>query len=429
MSLAPTAPLSTALSTESAALAEPSLRGWTLSGGRRRQLRLIGPAFVAAVAFIDPGNVATNVSAGSRYGYLLLWAVLSASAVATLVQYLSAKLAAATGASLAAVCRDNTPTAVRLGLWLLAESVVIMTDLAEFVGGAIALQLLFGVSALSGGLIIGAATMVVMAMRLRGRDAFPAVVVGLLFTITVAFAYLVVRSRFDVGGAASGLLPRFDGGDSALLACGIVGATVMPHAIFMHSSLMSGLGHGVPALHTTSMLRFLRRDVIIAMGLAGLVNSLILLIATGLPSGSGDSLTSVHAAFGQTYGSAFALIFALALLASGLASACAGLYSGQAIMRDFLHRNSSIWLRRLVSAVPALLILWLVNDTTRALVLSQVSLSFGLPFALAPLLIFTARRRLMGSFVNRAVTTCACGIATVVVIALNVFVLTRTLGG
>jgi manganese transport protein len=255
------------------------------------------------------------------------------------------------------------------------------------------------------------------------------VVVGLLFAITIAFAYLVIGSRFDLGGAASGLVPRFDGGDSALLACGIVGATVMPHAIFMHSSLMSGLGRGVAALHTRSMLRFLRRDVIIAMGLAGLVNSLILLVATGLPSGSGESLTEVHKAFGHTYGSAFALIFALALLASGLASACAGLYSGQAIMRDFLRRNSSIWVRRLVSAIPALLILWLVNDTTRALVLSQVSLSFGLPFALAPLLVFTARRRLMGNFVNRPLTTVAGVLATVVVIALNVFVLARTLGG
>lgn len=403
------------------------ISGGMLPGGRFRLLRLIGPAFVAAVAFIDPGNVATNVSAGADYGYLLLWAVVSASVMATLVQYLSAKLAAATGVSLAAVCREHFATPVRIGLWLVAELVVIMTDLAEFVGGAVALHLLFGISPLSGGLIIAAATMLILRLRVRGRDAFPVVVIALLFTVTAAFGYIMVRSPFDARGAAAGLVPGFSGSESALLACGIVGATVMPHAIFLHSALVSGLRDGTVALRTKAMLRFLRRDVIVAMTLAGIVNSLMLLVATQLPVGSGDSLSAVHTALGQA-GGGFALVFAVALLASGLASACAGLYSGQMIMQDFLHRSSSVWLRRLVSAVPALLILGLVPDTTQALVLSQVTLAFGLPFALIPLLIFTTRRSVMGNFANRISTTAIGGVATAIVIALNIFVLTHTLG-
>ncbi|HZC54221.1 MAG TPA: Nramp family divalent metal transporter, partial [Mycobacterium sp.] len=352
----------------------------------------------------------------------------SASIMATLVQYLSAKLGAATGSSLAAVCREHTSTPVRIGLWLVAEGVVIMTDLAEFVGGAVALHLLFGISPLSGGLIIAVITMLILQLRLRGWDIFPIVVIALLFAVTLGFGYLMLRSPFDSGAAASGLLPGFSGGQSVLLACGIVGATVMPHAIFLHSSLVSGLRTGTVALHTRAMLRFLRRDVIVAMSLAGVVNMLMLLVATRLPAGSGDSLADVHAAFSRIGGSACALVFGLALLASGLASACAGLYSGQAIMQDFLHRNSSIWLRRLVSAAPALLILGLVTDTTQALVLSQVTLTFGLPFALIPLLIFTARRSVMGNFVNRVLTTAIGSAATGVVVALNVFVLARTFG-
>lgn len=420
--------LATQLSAEPTAVEQRRLSGGMVPGGRVRLLRLIGPAFVAAVAFIDPGNFATNITAGADYGYLLLWAVLSASVMATLVQYLSAKLGAATGGSLASVCREHTSTPVRIGLWLVAEGVVIMTDLAEFVGGAVALNLLFGVSPLTGGLIIAAATMVILRLRMRGQDAFPTVVVALLFVVTLAFGYLMIRSSFSVAGAASGLVPHFDGGQSVLLACGIVGATVMPHAIFLHSSLVSGLKGGAVALRTKAMLKFLRRDVIIAMSLAGVVNSLMLLVATQLPAGAGDSLSAVHTAFAQTGGSVAALVFALALLASGLASACAGLYSGQAIMQDFLHRNSSVWLRRMVSAVPALLILGLVSDTTQALVLSQVTLTFGLPFALVPLLVFTARRSVMGSFVNRALTTAIGSAATGVVVALNAFVLVHTFG-
>jgi manganese transport protein len=391
---------------------------------RGRILGLIGPAFVAAVAFVDPGNVAINVSAGADYRYLLLWTVVTASLMAMVVQYLSAKLGMATGHSLAEVCRENTATPVRLGLWLVAELVVIMTDLAEFVGGAIALNLLFDIPLFAGGLIIFAVTMIILRLRLRGRDTFPIVVVALLLVLLIAFSYLIVRSPFDPGQAVSGLVPGLGDSRSALLACGIIGATVMPHAVFLHSSLVSGLDE-VRSIRTSVMLRFLRRDVIIAMGLAGIVNVLMLLVATSLDVGTGDSLSAVHSAFIQHEGQVFAAVFAIGLLASGLASACAGVFSGQAIMQGFLRRNSNIWLRRMVSSVPALVVLGVVSDPTQALVLSQVALSLGLPFALLPLMIFTARRQVMGQFVNRIPTTLVGALITFIVLALNGFLLTR----
>ncbi|MCW2529153.1 MAG: Manganese transport protein [Pseudonocardiales bacterium] len=394
-----------------------------VSGGRL--LGLVGPAFVAAVAFVDPGNIAINVSAGADYRYLLLWTVVTASLMAMVVQYLSAKLGMATGCSLAEVCRENTTTPVRISLWLVAELVVIMTDVAEFVGGAIALNLLFGLPMFVGGLIVAAVTVFILRMRVGGRDTFPMVVVGLLLVLVMAFLYLAIRSPFDPVAALSGLAPRLGDSHSALLACGIVGATVMPHAVFLHSSLVSGLDTGVRSIRTGVMLRYLRRDVVMAMGVAGLVNVLMLLVATSLPIGSGNSLGTVHSAFRDREGAFFAAVFAIGLLASGLASACAGVYSGQAIMAGFLRRNSNIWLRRAVSSLPALVILAVVSDPTQALVMSQVVLSFGLPFALIPLILFTARPSVMGRFVNQPITTATGVLITSIVLLLNGFLLIR----
>ncbi|HWO60315.1 MAG TPA: Nramp family divalent metal transporter, partial [Umezawaea sp.] len=269
-------------------------------------------------------------------------------------------------------------------------------------------------------------TMVILRLRVRGRDSFSVVVVGLLFVLALAFAYLVVNSPLDPVAAVAGLVPSLPDSHSALIACGIIGATVMPHAVFLHSSLIGGLSPDRPGtLRTKAVLRFLRRDVIIALGLAGVVNLLMLLIATSLPAGTGDSLVSVHAAFLERSGVVFATVFAIGLLASGLSSACAGVYSGQAVMRGFLRRKSSVWLRRAVSAVPALVVLAVVTDPTEALVLSQVALAFGLPFALLPLMIFTARRDVMGSFANRVRTIVVGAVITLVVLALNVFVITN----
>ncbi len=394
---------------------------------RGRILGLIGPAFVAAVAFVDPGNVAINVSAGAQFRYLLLWTVITASGMAMVVQYLAAKLGMATGCSLAEVCRDHTRMPVRIGLWLVAELVVVMTDVAEFVGGAIALNLLFGLPMFAGGLVIAAATMAILRLRVGGRDSFPVVVVALLLLLLLGFGYLIARSPFDPGAAMAGLVPRLTDSRSSLLACGIVGATVMPHAVFLHSSLVGGLDvrAGVRTIRSSAMLRYLRRDVIVAMSIAGLVNVLMLLVATSLPLGTGESLQAVHSAFAAREGAVFAAVFAIALLASGLASACAGVYSGQAVMQGFLRRSSSVWLRRALAAVPALVILAVVRDPTQALVFSQVGLSFGLPFALVPLMVFTARRRIMGRFVNRVATTATGITITLVVLSLNGFLLTR----
>lgn len=409
--------------------APPPGYGAGRSPGRIRLLGVLGPAFVAAVAFVDPGNVGTNVSAGAQYGYLLVWTVVLASAMATFVQYLSAKLGLATGQSLSEVCRDHTSTPVRIGLWLVAEAVVVMTDLAEFVGGALALNLLFGVPLVVGGLAVAAVTTVVLGLRLRGRDVFPAVVVGLLLVVAGGFVTLALRTPFHAGAAAEGLLPRFTDQHSVLLAAGIVGATVMPHAVFLHSALTArfAVPERRPSRRARS-LRFLRRDVVIAMTLAGLVNLSMLLMATSLPAGVGDTLESVHGALAASGGSFAAVLFAVALLASGLASACAGVFSGQTIMQGFLRRNSSIWLRRAVSIVPALVILSLV-DPTGALVFSQVALSFGLPFALIPLVIFTSRRAVMGDLVNRRSAVVTGVLVTLVVLSLNAVLLVTTMFG
>lgn len=414
-------------STAPAATDAVPLRGFVARG---RLLGLIGPAFVAAIAFVDPGNIATNISAGVDYKYLLLWAVVAAALMAMVVQYLSAKLGLATGQSLAEVCRERTNTPVRITLWLVAEIVVISTDLAEFVGGAIALQLLFDIPLLPGGIIVAAVSMLVLRMRVKGRELFPIVVVALLVVLAGCFIYLIARSPFNPSAALAGLVPRLDDSASALLACGIIGATVMPHAVFLHSSLAGSFAaerrRGTPL---PVLLRYLRRDVLVAMTLAGVVNALMLLIATELPAGTSSELDAVYRAFADNRGTVFAVCFAVAMLASGLASACAGVFAGQAIMQGFLRVRSNIWLRRLISTIPALVVLALVPNTTQALVLSQVVLSFGLPFALIPLLIFTSRRVVMAELVNGPVVKLLGGLITAIVVGLNMFLLVITFAG
>lgn len=296
---------------------------------------------------------------------------------------------------------------------------------------ALALNLLFGLPPVTGGLVVAVVTTAILGLRLRGHDVFPAVVVGLLAVVAVGFVSLALRAPFDAGAAAGGLVPQFADERSLFLAAGIVGATVMPHAVFLHSSLAARfnrtggavLPKDAPA-RTRSTLRFLRRDVMIAMGLAGVVNVAMLLLATSLPAGTGGTLESVHAAIARNSGALMAAVFAVALLASGLASACAGVFSGQTIMQGFLRRSSSIWLRPAISIVPALLILSAV-DPTGVLVFSQVALSFGLPFALIPLVLFTSRRTVMGALVNRGPTVVAGVLATVVVLGLNAVLLSQ----
>jgi manganese transport protein len=393
---------------------------------RRRIWPLLGPAFVAAVAYVDPGNFATNFSGGAAFGYTLLWVIVAANLMAMLIQSLTAKLGLATGRDLATLCRERLPRPVTWGLWLQAEAVAIATDLAEIVGGAVALNLLFGVPLPIGGVITAVVAFVLLAAQSRGHRPFERVITGLLLVVGLGFGYTLIGSGVDLGGVAGGMVPSFDGAQSVVLATGILGATVMPHVIYVHSALTPGrYGDVVTAGRTEQgrrgLLRAQRLDVLLAMGLAGLVNAAMLIIAAQLFTGGGqaDSLEGVHAGLRDQLGTGAAIAFAVALLASGFASSSVGTHAGQVVMAGFLRRHIPVLTRRLITLTPALAVLVLGGDPTTALVWSQVVLSFGIPFALVPLLWLTSRRDLMAGWVNRPVTTVAGSVVAALIIALN----------
>ena len=396
----------------------------------RATLPLLGPAFVAAVAYVDPGNVATNVQGGARFGYLLLWVVLAANLMAMLVQYLSAKTGIATGRNLAELCRDHLPRWAAIGLWLQAELMAMATDLAEFVGAAVALDLLFGVPPLTAGLITGAVSLGILALRPGGYRRFEVTIVGLLTVVLLGFLYAGLRSGADPGGVARGLVPAFQGGDSLLLAAGIVGATVMPHAIYLHSALSQERLAVVGEAERRRLIGVQRVDVTVAMGVAAVLNMGMLVVAAAVLGGGrrGDTLEAAHTAFGSVLGGGAAVAFGLALLASGLAASSVGTFAGQVVMQGFLRRTLPLALRRAVTMAPALVVLGLGLDPTRSLVVSQVVLSFGIPFALIPLVALSARRAVMGPFANRRATTLAAAAIAAVIVTLNLVLLAQTLG-
>jgi manganese transport protein len=404
----------------------PSAAGW----GR---LRYFGPAFVAAIAYVDPGNFATNFSAGAEFGYLLLWVIVAANLMAMLVQTLSAKLGMATGRNLPENCREQFPTPVSRLMWVQAELVAIATDLAEVIGGAIALHLLFGIPLFLGGVITGIVAFALLALQGRGYRPFELAIAGLLGVILLGFLSTLLRIPVDGGNLVAGLVPGFDGTDSLLLATGILGATVMPHVIYLHSALTQSR---MPA-NTPAQRRFLLRrqqiDVVVGMTLAGLVNAAMLIIAATLFFASDvpdtDTLEGVHAGLARVLDQPAAFAFAVALLASGFASSGVGTYAGQVVMQGFIQRRIPLLLRRLLTLAPALVVLGIGLDPTWALVISQVVLSFGIPFALVPLVLLTRRRDIMAELVNRRTTTWAAGIAATVVIALNGFLLWQTFTG
>lgn len=396
-------------------------------GPVRSSFVLLGPAFVAAIAYVDPGNFATNFSAGAQFGYLLVWVIVVANAMAMLIQSLSGKIGLATGRNLPELCREHFPRLVTRGLWVQAELVAMATDLAEIIGGAIALNLLFGLPLLTGGLLTAAVAFALLSLQGRGYRPFELAIAGLFGVIVLAFAYNSVRAGVDGPAVVSGLVPRFDGRDSVLLATGILGATVMPHVIYLHSALTAGRIDAADLAETRTLLRHQRVDVVVAMGIAGLVNLAMLLLAARLffgdVVGKVDTLEGVHAALGRVAGAPAAFAFAIALLASGFASSGVGTYAGQVVMQGFLRRRIPLTLRRAVTMAPALLVLAVGVDPTQALVLSQVVLSFGIPFALVPLVLLTRRVEVMGPLVNRPVTTAAASVVAAVVIALNLFLL------
>ncbi|OAT67064.1 divalent metal cation transporter [Mycobacteroides immunogenum] len=396
-----------------------------------RGLHLLGPAFVAAIAYVDPGNVASNVSAGAKYGFLLVWVIVTANVMAGLVQYLSAKLGLVSGQSLPEAIGQRMSRPTRLMFWLQAELVAIATDLAEVVGGAIALNLLFNLPLLLGGVITGIVSMALLTVQdRRGQRSFEYVISGLLAIIAIGFLASVVVEPPPLAEAAAGLIPRFQGTESLLLATAMLGATVMPHAVYLHSGLALDR-HGQPedGEPRRRLLRITRWDVSLAMVFAGAVNMAMLLVAaTNLRGRDGvDTIEGAHAAVRDSLGPTVALLFAIGLLASGLASSSVGAYAGAMIMQGLLRRSVPIVARRLITLLPALAILAAGIDPTRALVMSQVVLSFGIPFALIPLIRLTSDRRLMGTDVNRRVTTLLGWIIAALISVLNVVLIFLTL--
>lgn len=394
---------------------------------------LLGPAFVAAIAYVDPGNVAANLTAGARYGYLLLWVLILANAIAVIVQYQSAKLGIVTGQSLPEILGERLKTGPRRLYWIQAELVAAATDIAEVLGGAIALYLLFGVPLLVGGLIVGIASMALLTVQSRrGQRSFEIIIVTLLAVIVVGFVTGLFFSGVDAREAIAGIIPRFAGADSVLLATSMLGATVMPHVIYLHSALARDrFGVTKDAVRIRELLRGTRWDVGAALCVAGAVNiAMLLLAASSLRGIEGtDSIEGAHAAVVATLGPAIGVIFAIGLLASGLASTSVGTYAGSAIMGGLLKVRVPLLARRAVTLIPALIILAIGFDPTRALVLSQVVLSFGIPFALIPLVWLASSRKVMGEFVNPTWLRWAGWISTALITSLNVLLIVLVVTG
>lgn len=390
---------------------------------------LLGPAFVAAIAYVDPGNVAANISAGARYGFLLVWVIVAANLMAVLVQYLSAKLGLVSGMSLPEALRGRLSRPARLAYWAQAEVVAIATDLAEVVGGAIALTLLFDLPLVVGGLITGAVSLTLLAVQDRGgQRTFERVVTGLLAVIAIGFLASLFVEPPSAAATVGGLVPRFDGAGSVLIAAAMLGATVMPHAVYLHSGLVRDRHGRSEGPRRRRLLRATRADVGLAMLLAGAVNlGMLLLAATNLRGQDGvDSIEGAHGAVAVALGPGIALLFAIGLLASGLASTSVGAYAGAMIMQGLLRKRVPLVLRRLVTLTPAIVVLALGADPSAALVVSQVVLSFGIPFALVPLIRLTADRELMGPEANRRLTTVAASVIAAIIIALNLVLIYLT---
>jgi manganese transport protein len=409
------------------------LRAIRSRGRLRGRLALLGPAFVAAVAYIDPGNFATNISGGAKYGFLLVWVIIAANLMAMVVQYLSAKVGIATGKNLPELCREHLPRRVTWGLWIQAEIVAIATDLAEFVGAAIALNLLFGVPPFTAGLMTAAVAFGILALQARGYRRFELAIAALLGIVCLGFLYDLTHVSVDTGALASGLVPSFDGAGSVLLAVGILGATVMPHVVYLHSALTQDRIRPHDDSERRELLRYQRVDVVIAMTLAGLINLTMLVVAASLFHNTGntgiDTIEGAHAGIERLIGGGAALAFAVALLASGLSSSSVGTYAGQVVMQGFINRRIPLFLRRAITMAPALVVLGLGLDPTGTLVVSQVVLSFGIPFALVPMILLTRRRDVMGALVNRRATTVVAGVVAALIIGLNAFLLQQTLFG
>jgi manganese transport protein len=402
--------------------------------GLRRLWPFLGPAFVAAVAYIDPGNFATNIAGGAKFGYLLLWVVLAANLIAMLVQTQSAKLGIATGRNLAELCRERFSRRTSIGLWLQAELVAMATDIAEVVGAALGLNLLFGIPLFPAGIIAGIGAFTILGLQRMGYRRLEAGITVLVGVVVASFVFELFDSGPDGGEVAKHLvLPGFAGTESLLLATGIIGATVMPHVVYLHSALTQRRIVGRTEKEKKRILGFEKVDVVIALSLAGLVNLSMMIVAAALFHTSGltgvDTIDGAYEALQHLVSDRAATIFGVALLASGFASSSVGTMAGQVVMQGFIQRQIPLFLRRAITLAPALLVLAIGLDPTDALVGSQVVLSFGIPFALVPLLIIAANREVMGDLANPRWLSGLAGVIAGLIIALNVFLLFQVFFG
>jgi manganese transport protein len=410
-----------------------------LSGSSRknilgRLLPFLGPAFIASVAYMDPGNFAANLQGGAQFGYTLLWVVVASNLMAIVVQTLSAKLGIATGKNLAELCRENFPRPVVIGLWVLMEIVAMATDLAEFVGAAVGFNLLLGIPLWLAGLLTAVVTVIILGLERYGFRPLEAVITALVGVIAVCYLVETVLDRPDWGNVLyHAVYPQFAGPESILLAAGILGATVMPHAIFLHSALTQGRITVKDPAQLRRLYLFERIDVLVAMGLAGLINAAMLIMAAATFYQSGmtgvGTLEQAYVTLQPLLGPAAGVIFALSLLAAGLSSSSVGTMAGQVIMQGFIHRRIAPWIRRLATMGPSLLVILAGWEPTRVLVISQVMLSFGLPFAVLPLAYFTSKKSCMGVLVNRRLTSIAAWTISGLIIALNAYLVYATFAG
>jgi manganese transport protein len=419
---------------EASSAVEHALAGTGPKRGLTRLLPFLGPAFIASIAYVDPGNFATNIQGGAQFGYLLLWVVVASNLMAMLIQTLSAKLGIATGHNLAELCRMQYPKPVVWVMWVLMELVAMATDLAEFLGAALGFNLLLGIPLWIAGILTAIITFLILMLQHRGFRPLEVVITAMLGVIAVCYLVETILDRPDWGQVAyHAVVPGFAGAESVLLATGILGATVMPHVIFLHSSLTQGRIVVKDPVQRRRLFHFEIADVTIAMGVAGFVNAAMLIMAAATFHQAGlvhiASIEEAHRTLEPLLGSAARWIFAVSLLAAGLSSTTVGTMAGQVVMQGFLERHIPIWVRRLVTIGPSLVVIFIGLDPTRTLVISQVVLSFGLPFAVIPLVQFSRRPDLMGDLVNRRLTTAAAVAVAVLIILLNIYLLIQTLWG
>jgi manganese transport protein len=427
------APSST-VSARTAKAASEILEGRSGRGFFSRILPFLGPAFIASIAYIDPGNFATNIQSGAQYGYLLLWVILGSNVMASFIQALAAKLGIATRKNLAEHCADQFSKPISFGLWTMMEVGAMASDLTGFIGATVGFNLLFGIPLWSAGLLTGVATFIILGLERFGFRSLETTIATLVGVISICYVVEIVFVKPPWGIVLTqAIMPRLEGTESIVLAAGILGATVTPYAIILHSALTQDrvVPHG--DIQKRRLFRFEMVDVIVAMGIAGLVNMAMLVMAAGTFYTHGvknvGTLEQAYKTLQPLLGQAATWVFAVSLCASGLSSATVVTQAGQIILKGFLNRRISIWLRRLITMAPSFVIILARLDPTRSLVISQVVLSFSLPLALIPLVMFTGRKDLMGNLVNRTATRTLIVFTTAVIIALNVYLLYRSFAG